>query len=245
MTKIDTQLFYGLPKSDVLRYAGEQDFDPKAFIELLSQNPTLKYFFESSAQVSEKYTIAEHTQMVLSQYERYFKDKTLPTLGDTQLEKSFFRTFLAFHDVGKQLSMEAINATYGQGHYGKQFMEKCMPWFDFNPSQVELAKALVGQDWLGPLMTNSAKPDVVFSMAVEIGDTIVGLAKSLDTSLADLLNLFRMYYMVDAGAYTTDAGAKGILDPIFNFDHQAMEMKFEPQYQRAFSVLERYIKNRS
>src|SRR3954471_15723770 len=52
--------------------------------------------YEADAGIREGYTVGQHTEMALGQFEKYFADEPLPAQADS----NFFRNVIALHDVG-------------------------------------------------------------------------------------------------------------------------------------------------
>lgn len=78
----------------------EDPFNPDLVIDQLAQDQDLARLFAADAGVWERYTIREHTLMVLWIFER-FQAAYL-----RESEKRFFRLFSALHDIGKPLAIQ-------------------------------------------------------------------------------------------------------------------------------------------
>ncbi len=78
--------------------------------------------YNKDAGVWEKYTLEEHTLMVMGQFEKYYGDKELPG----GIDKRKFRLILALHNIGKPLAVEN-----GDKHLQHQYtLELVIPFFE-------------------------------------------------------------------------------------------------------------------
>ena len=64
-----------------------------------------------------------------------------------------------------------------------------------------------------------------------LGEQVKKMAQQSGLSLADYFDLLTIYYQVDAGSHTKDAGGLEALDYLFDFDHEKNEIRFAPAVQ--------------
>lgn len=206
----------------------------------------------ADAKVFEGYTIGQHTKMVLKQYDTYFKDEVIilnwkivnadiPLLGRLN-----FRLFLTLHDLGKAEAVRNGETKDKQYKYNAQMIDTIFDWInrgvasrkdpgqaEISEKMVEVMKALVSQDILGDYFT---KKMVVEAAAARFIET----ARELNVSTFKFLELARIYFMCDAGAYTEDAGGIRSLDHLFKFETELKypHMDLAPSYKAKFRELE-------
>lgn len=161
--------------------------------------------YEADAGVWEKIPVEVHTQRVLKQFDKYFSKIKLPDNIDTM----FFRIILSLHDVGVSHAVDqgsregkdipSAKKMY-QGTFNKYFMKRELDRLQFNAREINIASALVSQDPIGYYLRknniNNAA-NTIKRMAIESG---------LKTE--EFFKLLKIFYMVDAGSYTIDAGGQ-------------------------------------
>lgn len=227
VTKIDIQeLTKNINPLIVRELLVGADFKPEQLLTLLSQDPRLKQFLDSPAQVQEGYNIREHTAMAGKQYEKYFADRLRsPTINGNPLDIGFMRFFIAIHDMGKALSIEATGKKFDQGKYGEVLVPQLMEWMGYSHQEVSLAQVLVNQDWVGNFITSiGINPK---GKAEKISAEIQSKAKLIGVGTKELYEIAKMYYMIDAGSYTANAGGIPSLDRIFTFGEDTMDFSFK------------------
>ena len=130
----------------------ELDYTPEKLVALFEKD--FKREFSSNAGVWEKYTIKQHTLMVLKQFDKYFNSIQLP-LG---IPHKFFRVMLVLHDIGKP---EAIvrGGKQLQYEYTKRLMIPILSELKYTDQEINIATALVSADPIGSYLAkhNSAQ----------------------------------------------------------------------------------------
>lgn len=205
-----------------------KNYKPEDLINFLK----IKYkdIYESDAGVWEGYSIEEHTLMAMNQFEKYYSDKELP-IG---IERNFFRFMLSIHDIGKPEAIKTGDIkkqhefTIKEAQVGKL----SGLWSHYSKDN-KLFKSLVGQDYLGTYI----KGGDIDSTFVKILEA----SRKTDLSPSDFLKALEIYYKVDAGSYTEDAGGKKSLDRLFNFDQEKKELSFSKEVEDKFSLLKNKI----
>jgi hypothetical protein len=196
--------------------------------------------YEADAGVWEKITVELHTQRVLKQFEKYFGNMELPG----HVDPMFFRTILALHDVGVSHAIDkgsqegkdtrSAKKMY-QGTFNKYLMKRELDRLQFSPKEINIASALVSADPLGYYFRkNNIKnaANTIKRMAIESG---------LKTE--EFFELLKIFYMVDAGSYTIDAGGQKGLDRLFVFNHSQMRMYFAKNVAYKMDKLWRHIQS--
>jgi len=154
--------------------------------------------------------------------------------GDT------FRVILVLHDIGVSHEI-AEGAKHGIGvkdakkagkpTYTAKLMEAEMANLGFDRSEIDVARALVSDDPIGNHLRGSSLPTV----------SIRRMAQQSGMALLDFFDLLLIFYMVDAGSYTEDAGGRKSLDSLFVFDRTGMKMTFSPETKKRIDVLRRSV----
>lgn len=199
---------YKLSQQSISENLAKPEFKPDEFIDLLKSSPYLKTIYEMSSGVNEGYTTEKHTSMVGNQFEKYFaKDfaSTFLTLED-------FRLMLSFHDIGKPIAFYTEGSTYAQHEYTKKVLSYALQSTGIQSNKVDTIVSLVDQDILGEYFKGQID---VQKSAQQINE----LSETIGVPTGDLIDILKMYYVSDAGSYTTDAGGNASLDSNFIFKH--------------------------
>jgi CRISPR/Cas system-associated endonuclease Cas3-HD len=184
-------------------------------LDFFKQKYAAEYAADSG--VWEKYTIEQHTRMVMTQYDKYFSKEDLPL----EISPAFFKVILALHDIGKP---EAIRS--GGKHLQHEFTSKIivqiLPELGFGKRETNIALAMVTNDYIGSIIKGGSIESNAEAIRV--------LAKEKELPSKELLELMLILYQVDAGSYTEDAGGLPSLDRLFVFDSKncVMSLSSEP-----------------
>jgi hypothetical protein len=219
--KIDT-----FTRENLDELLNSEEYSPQELIKFFSQRFGEEY--AAWAGVDEGYSVGKHTEMVLSQFEKYFAN-SLPE----GVNRNLFRTILALHDIGKH---EAIKhgGTHFQHAYTVPLMNQALADLDFSEEERDIAKAIVNGDFIGESIKQQHN---IPSQAKQI----IEAAKNTELPIQDFFNTLKMYYMSDASSYTTDAGAHGNLNYLFKFDPDTNQVNFSPRAQYNVDVLQAHI----
>lgn len=223
----DTIVIYNLAKAgtDADWQARGQDISalkPKQnpYIESLIQDPVLARRFAAPVGVSQGYSLRLHTEMVMNQFDRYFGNRPLPGNVDPTL----FRWLLALHDSGKPVIDGVGDGRTGSHVITIDIVRKELAQRGYTEKDINFAIALIDEDVIGPYILGRQYKNNVDMNA--LSEQIRHLAEASGLSIADYFELLTIYYRVDAGAYTKDAGGLIALDYLFEFDHENMELRF-------------------
>jgi hypothetical protein len=205
-------------------FCNSGSYSPKNVILFLESD--FGDFYLTDAAVWEGYSLGEHTIMVIRQFERYFSDQTLPG----GLEPNVFRLILALHDIGKP---EAISkgGKWMQHKYTLRIIEKVFTELGIKKEWKELAKSLISCDPLGKYLRDKRGRE-------QTEAEIIHMAEQSGQTSRDFFNLLLIFYKVDAGSYTLDAGGLKSLDFIFQFDHAGMQMDFARPFKKKIELLD-------
>ena len=190
------------------------DFNPKELLYFLRADVGGR--FCADAGVWEKYSIYEHTLMVMKQFERYF--------GCTQLldvvDCGIFRMMLALHDIGKPDAIAQGDKNM-QHKYTIKIMQRLFVKYNIAQQQIEIMCALVNTDVLGDYIRGRISCDRATKQLQQN-------AESAQLPVKDFFDVLSIYYRCDAGSYTEDAGGFKSLDHLFVFDRNTLSLTFAP-----------------
>lgn len=220
-----------LSRSRIEAVVNSPDFRPRDLISELKKEPALKLEYEKDAGVWEGYSLEEHTLMMMGQFERYFRD-ALPKNAD----RGLFRLMLALHDIGKPAAVAAGDIRR-QHEFTRETMRRLLTGLNYQPSQVNLAVAIVDGDAIGHYL----RADIRTSLDITIRE-IDAMARRSGLSPEDFFPLLQAFYMSDAGSYTEDAGGKASLDHLFVFDHDKRVAAFAPAVAEMMRPLQEHYR---
>lgn len=135
------------------------------------------------------------------------------------MSKDFLRTFLALHDIGKPDAIKKTGDRHSQHHYTVKIMRTVLSQLDFSDQEIQIATVLVSEDVIGSYIRGRYSGKKATEELREMADE-AGLP------FYDFLKLVLVFYQVDAGSYTEDAGGLKSLDHLFVFDKAKGQMDF-------------------
>jgi len=215
------RIFQTMNKQSRLSFSREElnkvldspDYRPKALTSLFEKDFDKELNADSG--VREKYSIKRHSLMVMGQFEKYFSKSELPA----GMNRSFFRTFLALHDIGKADAIKKTGNKHNQHRYTVAIMGSVLSQLDFSEQEVRIALALVSEDAIGGYIRGHCS-------GKEATEELEKMADDVGLPFYDFLKLILIFYQVDAGSYTEDAGGLKSLDHLFVFDTGKGRMDF-------------------
>ncbi len=209
--------------NDLREIFEDEKFSPEKLILLLKKQYPDTY--KQGVGVWEGYTLEEHTLMVMRQFEKYFSDKDLPS----DIDKNMFRLILALHDIGKP---EAISkgGKHLQYEYTQRDIKLLFEVLGVGERYRDLALALTSGDPIGKYLTN--RTDTIQTRAV-----IEKMANITKIPIDEFFELLCIYYKLDAGSYTENAGGLRSLDNLFDFDEINHNLNFAPYIQNRIDQL--------
>ncbi len=184
------------------------------FIQHLNLHPEIAGLFDQSTGVWEGYSLEKHTLMVLRSYFKYFFPRKLPTC----ISQKDFILFLTLHDIGKPIASKKGNKDL-QYKYNPLIIskiEKDLPYFQ-KDLYLMLSIDPLGKFFKGGNLRKAA-------------DIITRTQRKSCFLKEDFFYLLTIYYQVDAGSYTQEAGGVPSLE--FLFQNQSFN---ENQKRRFFS----------
>ena len=198
----------------------------------LTKIPTLGGQYRQDALVWEGYSIEQHTVMVLGQFDEYFVTEDLPG----GINPDLFRLLLALHDIGKFLGGSNKEEQHKKtqeiitGVIGDLLPEASLL------GQFNALRAIISGDPLGEFFKGMKSLEDTADLIEYMANQPGGL------SLANFFNLLTIYYQIDAGSYTEDAGGKPSLEYLFAYigkkkAKEGHRLKFGPGYEEKFKNL--------
>ncbi len=184
----------------------ESDFNPQKLMDVLKENPFLKEQFQGDVGVWGGLALEQHTLMVLRQFEKYFKDQVLPG----NIDRSFFRLLLGIHDIGKPLALLAGDK-WLQHKNTKLIIYNIRRILPLTDQEIDRMIAVLDGDPIGSYYRD--RYNLEQSM-----EELQRMANAAQMRLDIFFDLLTIYFQVDAGAYTQDAGGKAVLDHLFEID---------------------------
>ena len=174
-----------LPLDEINKVLDEGCIIARKLIELLKRNDVLKRLFELDARVTERYTVEEHTEMVINQFLSYL------AAGMSHEKAKFFIKLLAVHDIGKGLSK-------GKQHRHTMEIVDSLPEGYFSKEEKRLAKAIIFGDPIGEALKTGSIDDSVKKIVEMSGEAGLNPLEFLNDYLI-------IYYQSDSSSYTSDA----------------------------------------
>ena len=132
-----------LDKQKLFSDLNEDPFKPHILIDnhLSKQYPNT---YNKDVGVWEKYTLRQHTIMVLRQFEKYFSHQII----HTKIKTDLFRLILAVHDIGKPESV--LKGEKHKHHsYNKQYVDQLFKVLQIDSFHTNIALTLVDGDPIG------------------------------------------------------------------------------------------------
>lgn len=184
------------------------------------------------------YTIKEHTELVCSEFDKYFDCISLP------INRTLFKIFLSLHDIGKPIASQ--NGDRSQQHkYTIEIINKYdLSYFQFNVDNYskKVLTTLASNDCIGEYFQSLQGIEYTC-------ETIYSMAKNIDININNLFYLLMVYYQCDVAAYTKDAGGFPYLEKIFEydkygkkvFDNEEKLLRMKPEFWQKYIKLKNFI----
>jgi hypothetical protein len=210
----------------------ESEFKPTALLRVLEESPYMNTLYKSDSGVKERYSLEQHTGMVMNQFEKYFADSWSSPL----ISRNHMRMILALHDLGKPLAKQVTGSTADQHEYTLKFVPPILEGMNFGEKEAEIVTAMIDQDFLGEFFQGKKAANVTAQL-------IKDKAQELGVQTRDLMDIARVFYICDAGSYTTDAGGRASLDKLFTFQSAdgVVTAQFSPETQARFNTLLQHV----
>jgi|GEM_PF-1194488 len=216
-------------RADLDEVFSNPEYKPEDLLALLKKDFSQDY--GDPVGVWEGYSLAEHTAMVLGQFEKYYGNKELPE----GLDKNGFRLLLAVHDLGKPAAVRQ-DKKYEEHEYTARKTETIFYQLGFPKQDWQLAKALIMNKFLGQYLKSQ---DIDANRCFA---EILGSAQDLAIKPEKFFKLLEIYYKVDASSYTEEAGGQKSLDDLFIFDKENKNINLAPELEAKVAPLREKFK---
>ena len=180
------------------------------------------------------YTLEKHTLLVLQEFEKHFNNFSFP------ISKNLFRIFLSIHDIGKPLALQDGKLS-NQHIYSIRIIDEISEALPLNSEEIKLCKTLILNDPIGLFFQNR----ITINFASEI---IKNSCKKTFLNLKNYLRVLTIYYQVDTGSYTMDAGGLPYLEHIFcyengnkSYDLKRELLQFSHNFEQKYRLLEKVL----
>jgi hypothetical protein len=198
---------------DLDRVLKNPDYTPESLVNLFENDLGREY--SKGKGVHEGYSLKRHTLMVMEQFEKYFSSRELPAGINT----GFFRLILALHDIGVPEAIRQTGDKRNQHTFTVKTMERVLDELNFSEEETSIALALVSADPIGAYIKGRKGGGKTV-------EKIARMAGGAGLPFYEFLELLIIFYQVDAGSYTEDAGGHKSLDHLFVFDSEKGQMDF-------------------
>ena len=198
-------------------------FRPYELISLLEKQ--FPNTFHKDVGVWEGYTLRQHTIMVLNQHEKYFAHRVMP-FG---LDKNIFRLILALHDIGKPEAI-ANGGKHLQHEFTHKYIKSFFPLLCIDKKHTALALVLTSDNPIGSYIKKKKS-------STEIRKIIEQMAESTNMPFDDIFELLCIFFKLDAGSYTENAGGKKSLDHLFIFDEKNKNIDLSPDIKKRIDLI--------
>lgn len=182
------------------------------------------------------YKLKDHVMLVLSEFDKYFSDNNFTGI----ISKDKFKLFLAIHDIGKPIA-ESIGNRNDQYKYSLEIFHKIKHDLNLNDLENRVFLSLLSSDPIGKYFQKTL-------FLEEAKELIKVLANQNSINLDELFYLLTVYYQVDAGSYTEDAGGIKYLEHIFEYENgkkvfssSKKRLKFSNEYEILYKKLKEAI----
>jgi len=141
----------------------------------------------------DRISIQQHTLKGFAQIEKYsphFEWQRIKVPPNVDLKATVHFSY-AVHDVGKPLAAEFKTA---HEEISSEILSQIMNKAGFSRAEVELGRALVGNDVIGKMLQGAIEPQQAFEALVEI-------SKTTNLSPRDFFKVQSFFYSMDASSY--------------------------------------------
>lgn len=214
-------------KDDFKRCFQSRRYSPECLVGMLELQ--YKNCFDKCVSSHLGHTLKEHTLRVLKQFEKYYSKRRLPG----NVDKNLFRFLLAIHDLGKPRATR--NPVRDMHHISTIGLVKpLLRKLNVGGESVQFIISLLSGDPIGTYL----QQDCLEKSAKQIRT----MALCAGIPVNKYLDILLVYYKVDAGSYTKDAGGKRYLDDLFIFDHKRRTIRFSRRIAGRINMLKAYIR---
>ncbi len=199
-TGLDSKRHFNFQAEDIHLEIKRNPIRIEKIIDILSSDVDLRRLYESSAGVSERYSIREHTIRVFNtflEFQNFYPELNNFRTSDGSNAMDFLAKVIATHDIGK--SRAAANSGIAHQHeYTRPLARKILQQLGMSDKDLDLAEAIIKHDDFGRVfnkrLTNKMSPaELVESMRSKVAELGISLKYFFSLNLA--------FFLADAGSY--------------------------------------------
>lgn len=196
------------------------EFDVESLLLEIKKIPIVEKYYLMSVGDWLGLTLQCHTRFVLQQFVKYFKHFPF----SENFNRSDFILMLAFHDIGKPLAI-VHGDKWKQHEYTVSILKEIQ--YDLAVSVQTLTEwiCFLNGDPLGCYLRGR------FNLEQSV-EQFQMMVQNSNLEKKQFLNYLTVYYQVDAGAYTQDAGWKQVLDHLFEYQSSSGSFKYSKEKNR-------------
>jgi hypothetical protein len=120
-----------------------------------------------------------------------------------------------------------------QHKYTVQIVDDVLSQLEYSENEIKLVRSLISTDALGDYIR--------YGDLEKNTQRIKGLAFYTGKNPMDFLELLTIFYKVDAGSYTKDAGGKESLDYLFEFNKENHKVDFSHKIKNTVEKLQQAV----
>jgi hypothetical protein len=166
-------------------------------VELVSRDPKIKNLLGKETGTDEGAdTIVKHS---FDLYDNFYEQLPHSPIGSINTPENIdvpnlIKFIVALHDIGKPLALEKTGETDRQHEFTIPIMEKMMRRLGFNEPEIDLSKAIVGNDIMGEFFMQLLTPK-------QAHDELEVLASRTTLNPRDFFSAQSFFYTIDAASY--------------------------------------------
>lgn len=177
------------------------DIDGRSVISVMRGSAYLNELFEK--QTGTGGTLGEHTTYVEDNYDKYFAEHNSKLITRNEM-----RILFGLHDIGKPVGTDLENSPLAQHKYTQIIAPRVLEAAGITGQKATLIMKIISSDILGEYLQGNK--DVNASRERLIHD-----AEYLGVTPKEYYDLLEVYYLCDAGAYTSFSSGNSLLDSEF------------------------------
>jgi len=216
------------------------DLNKGELINCLKQIPEIAPHFVMNSSTNGYYTMEKHILLVLSEFEKYYASVFFNTTDDRKL----MRILICLHDVGKPKALQD-GQKENEHLFTIEYIFRIRDYLPLTNSQFNILIALIEKDPIGFFLQGK----INLATAIEQIFQIFIDSNVSKSEYSWLFKLLTIFYQVDAGSYTKDAGGIPYLEKLFKyadtenklFDENKKRLIFAEEYEPNFQRLELFV----
>lgn len=234
-SELDPKSFLNLLRHVLL----EEVLDTKKLVHTIKLLPGLSKLFGMNSSTNGLYNLERHTLLVLSEFEKYFSKEWRKISSVRKL----FRLLLCVHDIGKPEALQSGNKDH-QFENTISYLVQLREYFPLSKRQFKIMLSMLEKDPIGRFFQGEIS---VETASFQIYEMALNAGIIQQSMFFNYFKLFTIFYQVDAGSYTVDAGGQRYLEQLFQYVDSSQKcyhpaknrLLFSNSYEEKYSQLER------